>query len=107
MRDYKKFCRPKTTNNPKSGDYEVTLNCGNKVYVSKNEFEKKINKFFKNYKKYGSDLQWIKYTDGYNIYIAAMYNDGEIYIGFIDSEDNYNSGPIESVNWDPSQEEAN
>lgn len=49
MRDYKKFCRPKTTNNPKSGDYKVTLNEGTTVYVDKNEFEKKTNKYFKNY----------------------------------------------------------
>jgi len=49
MKDYRKFCRPKTIKNPSAGDYEITLNCGNKVYVEKHEFERKLDKFFKNY----------------------------------------------------------
>ena len=49
MRDKKKFYVPKYIKNPQPGDYEVTLNWGAKVYVDKNEFEKKTGKFFKNY----------------------------------------------------------
>ena len=49
MRDRKKFYVPKHTKNPQSGDYEVTLNWGDKVYVKKHDFEGKLNKFFKNY----------------------------------------------------------
>lgn len=49
MRDRKKFYVPKHTKNPQSGDYEVTLNWGDKVYVEKHEFEGKLDKFFKNY----------------------------------------------------------
>ena len=63
MRDYKKFCRPKTTNNPKSGDYEVTLNCGSTVYVSKDEFEKKTNKYFKRYQMIEDEESQNKYVD--------------------------------------------
>lgn len=49
MRDKKKFYVPKHIKNPQPGDYEVTLNWGDKVYVEKREFEKKTSKFFKNY----------------------------------------------------------
>ena len=58
MRDKKKFYVPKHIKNPQPGDYEVTLNWGAKVYVDKNEFEKKTNKYFKNYQVIGdSDIQ--------------------------------------------------
>ena len=36
---------------------------------------------------------WIKYSDGYNTYIAATYNNGEIYIGFRNADSGI-TGPI-------------
>lgn len=57
MRDKKKFYVPKHIKNPQPGDYEVTLNWGDKVYVEKNEFEKKTSKFFKNYQVIGDNQE--------------------------------------------------
>lgn len=59
MRDKKKFYVPKHIKKPQPGDYEVTLNWGDKVYVEKKEFEKKTSKFFKNYQvvEGDSDIQ--------------------------------------------------
>lgn len=51
MRDYKKFCRPNTITNPKYGDKIITLNCGKKVYVDAQEFER-VKKYYKNVSTY-------------------------------------------------------
>lgn len=45
MLDKKKFCRPKSTLYPKSGDIEVKFKYGNKVNVSYKEFKKVQNNF--------------------------------------------------------------
>lgn len=50
MREYRKFCRPKTTKFPQVGDVEIKLNCGSIVYVKYKEYLKnqkvfKINSF--------------------------------------------------------------
>lgn len=46
MRDFRKFCRPKTTKSPQIGDVEIQLKCGSIVYVKYREFLKRRN-FFK------------------------------------------------------------
>lgn len=46
MREYRKFCRPKTTKSPQIGDVEIQLKCGSIVYVKYKEFLKRKN-FFK------------------------------------------------------------
>lgn len=38
MKDYRKYCRPKTTKSPQLGDVEIKLNCGNIVYVKYKEY---------------------------------------------------------------------
>lgn len=45
MRDYKKFCRPKFTNNPQAGDILLKLNCGEEGAISQEEYEK-VQDFF-------------------------------------------------------------
>ena len=47
MRDFRKFCRPNTIKNPKIGDVEVSLNCGETVFMDAQEY-KSVQKFFKN-----------------------------------------------------------
>lgn len=46
MREYRKFCRPKTTKSPQIGDVEIQLKCGSIVYVKYREFLKRRD-FFK------------------------------------------------------------
>ena len=53
MRDYKKFCRPRTTKHPKVGDIKVKLNCGEFIFVKATEF-KKVKQNFKHYSIVGS-----------------------------------------------------
>lgn len=45
MREYRKFCRPKITKFPQTGDIEIQLNCGNLVYVKYKEFLKRKKSF--------------------------------------------------------------
>lgn len=45
MREYRKFCRPKTTKSPQIGDVEIQLKCGSIVYVKYQEFLKRRNSF--------------------------------------------------------------
>ena len=45
MKDYRKYCRPKTTKSPQLGDVEIRLNCGNIVYVKYQEYLKVKNSF--------------------------------------------------------------
>ena len=87
MRDYRKFCRPKTIKNPQSGDYEVTLNCGSTVYVSKDEFEKKTNKYFRNYKEYEETIpnNVIKYTASQKLAEINGNNNGGINTDYINA----------------------
>ena len=63
MRDKKKFYVPKHIKKPQPGDYEVTLNWGDKVYVEKREFEKKTSKFFKNYQVIEDEGSQNNYVD--------------------------------------------
>ena len=46
MKDYRKFCRPKTTKYPQVGDVQVKLNCGSTVYVKAKDYLS-IKKSFK------------------------------------------------------------
>ena len=46
MKDFKKFCRPKTTKHQEIGDVQVKLNCGDKVYVKARDYFG-VRKFFK------------------------------------------------------------
>ena len=46
MRDYRKFCRPRTTKHPEVGDVEIKLNCGNVVYVKAKDYLN-IKNYFK------------------------------------------------------------
>ena len=53
MRDYRKFCRPKTTKSLELGDHIVDLNCGNSVFFMFRDFNRIMN-FFKHYSTFES-----------------------------------------------------
>ena len=46
MRDFRKFCRPRTVKHPKFGDVQIKLKCGEIINVAVKEY-KKLVRFFK------------------------------------------------------------